>query len=50
MSAISVTGATGLLGHHTARALNQQERAAARLRTGRAAAERAALAMPSGFV
>ena len=33
MSAILVTGTTGLLGHHTARALNQQGRAAARLRT-----------------
>ena len=33
MSAILLTGATGLLGHHTARALNQQGRGAARLRT-----------------
>ena len=30
MSAILVTGATGLLGHHTARALHQQGRAVAR--------------------
>jgi hypothetical protein len=33
MSAVLVTGATGLLGHHTARALNQQGCGAARLRT-----------------